>query len=202
MEESKQESVAEQRPLPPDRPGETVYHYSRARRLERAPQAVRNLYNGEAKRPERFRTLKRLAGSKGNIFTLLCLVVVVGMATYSMNRPDNGVKSTKFLDNTVLVKVVNFPGEKPEDAGQSYVQLTKKVDGKKAYQGPVDIAFSPLADEKTAGNLETLPIISNQMFWTVEESQEFRFALPFSAEKLLVYLQTKENKTNLTLSAD
>ncbi|MDR1899920.1 MAG: hypothetical protein LBQ55_07935 [Treponema sp.] len=164
---------------------EMVFRYSRARRLERAPKKVRELYQpSPRKKFGFFRSLtatKPLAMLFGSVMVLSAITIV--MAIYG------GAENSRIMDgNRVSVTAMKYQGS-------TFVVLTKRRrDAKGAYTGPVDMAASPSAEK---GGEEPLPVFENRLFFSLKAEEEFRFSIPFEAEELIVVLQNESSTADL-----
>jgi hypothetical protein len=170
------------------------FHYSRDHRLGKAPRRVRDLYKDEP--PPRFSLLRPLIGSRpravmfGSIM-LICVTIlflsVLGYTsnTYSLEGNDLSIQAEKY-------------------AGALMISLKKTV--KKgglfflrgeSYTGAVDIAVSPAAH--SGSSAEALPVFYHRLFFSLENTEEYLFSIPFDAEELVIVLQTEKNTLSLRI---
>jgi len=164
-----------------------VFYYSRERRLEKAPQAVKDLYNKD-KTNRRFSLLGPLVADKprATVFFTIILVCVAIIIVTLVNK-TGGVYS---LDgNGVAITGTRFEGA-------TIVVLTKTVkkNAGNAYTGAVDIAVSiPVNNVGGAENSEDYPVFYHRIFFSMEPIEEYRFAVPFDSPEQLLILQTERN---------
>jgi len=173
----------------PVREENLTFYYNRERRLEKAPQAVKDLYD-EKKTAGRFNLLKPLVADKPRaavFFTiiLMCAFIVI----VSIVNKTGGSYSLE--GNKIEVTGIRFEGA-------TIVVLTKTVkkNSGNAYTGAVDVAVSPLNNvsggaENDDG--ENYPVFYHRIFFSMETSEEYRFAVPFDLPEQLLILQTEKN---------
>ena len=66
-----------------------------------------------------------------------------------------------------------------------------------AFIGSVDAGISP---ENNLKNNDIIPpVIIQQLIFTDENPQEFRFSVPFTAERLILVLQNKNNELKMNI---
>ncbi|MDR2730039.1 MAG: hypothetical protein LBB81_03975 [Treponema sp.] len=163
-----------------DEDGKLIFHYSRERRLAKAPQAVKDLYVEH--KFNRFNLLKPLVTGKPHatlFFTivLLCAVILVFSIT--------GYFDTSYTleGNRIAVKGTSYDG--------TVIMLVRKTAGKKSvsYTGAVDIAVSPAIKSED----EDYPVFYHKVFFSQEDEEEYRFVLPFDSQELVVVMQTEKS---------
>jgi len=176
-----------------------TFYYNRERRLEKAPQAVKDLYD-ESKKITRFNLLRPLVGDKprATIFfsiILICAVLVI----ISITNRTGGVYSLE--GNRIEITGARFEG-----ATIVVLKKTVKKNSAKAYTGAVDIAVSPKSngdfdkadgdadsDADSAADSEEHPVFYHRIFFSMETSEEYRFAVPFDSPEQLLILQTEKS---------
>jgi hypothetical protein len=161
-----------------------VYYYNRERRLERASAAVREL--NKPGPPMRggvvrvFTTTKPLAIL---FLTMILLVIMTLIMSYRVS--DRGGRILG--ENTLRASA--------ETAGDStFITFVKTIGGKNPYTGTVDIAVSTVltSEEKKEGVQP--PISAQRVFFTLEDEEEYRISIPFTAEELLILMQGGEQR--------
>jgi hypothetical protein len=163
-----------------------VFYYSRERRLARAPQAVRDLYDTSlASRPTLY---KALTGGTRSGAMLLITIVVVSFVLLILSRGIKESGGAKLAGNTLIVSAMSFPGQSEGDAAATYIAVVKKADSETAYTGPVEIAVSVYKKEGGAGE----PIETRRIFFTIEPEEDFRFSVPFSEPELILVFRAEE----------
>jgi len=167
-----------------------VFYYNRERRLEKAPQAVKDLYNKD--KPEgRFNLLRPLVADKPRamvFFTIILVCVMIVIVTL-LNKTGNVYS----LDgNGIVITGTRFEGA-------TIVVLTKTVkkNAGNAYTGAVDIAVSYPVE-----NDEDYPVFYHRVFFSMEPSEEYRFAVPFDSPEQLLILQTERSELKIKFNPE
>jgi hypothetical protein len=96
-------------------PDEIVYHYDRERRLENAPQAVRDLYTqAEQKRP------KFLGMNVGNRFQVIMMVFILVICAMALAATLAGRNkdASKFGGNTLVIQALRLADEETEASSE------------------------------------------------------------------------------------
>ncbi|MDR2922507.1 MAG: hypothetical protein LBU85_04080 [Treponema sp.] len=174
---------------------EVVHHYNRERRLEKAPQAVRDLYKEPPRR--RFGLMQSLIGSKpgamlfGTIIFLCVLMLLFsyfGMTGDSRELDGNviSVKGTKY-EGTVVIEVKKTP------------RKDKIARHMKAYTGAVDIAVFPGAKSGMKQNQLTADVFFHKIFFTNKQEERYAFTVPFENDELAIVFQTEKKTLSLTI---
>ncbi|MDR2103952.1 MAG: hypothetical protein LBP42_07620 [Treponema sp.] len=170
---------------------ETVYYYSRDRRLARASEAVRAL-NDESPppRPNLFRTL---TATKPLALLFISLVVMVVFISLTSLLTGSGRKII-LGGNTLTASALRFQG-------LTYLVLKKTCkEENPVYTGAVDLAVSiPLSGDEAG---ENPPIAAERIFFSLNPEEEFRFSVPFEAPELLILVQTETERKTLKLRAE
>jgi len=159
-----------------------TFHYSRARRLESAPKEVRSLY--EEKKPNRLSFFGVLVADKPRrtlfvIIILLCLAILALSqfgyfdTTYTLEGNKIEISGTIFEDTTIVI-------------------LKKTANNAQAYTGAVEIAVSVAVEPG-----EINPVFAHRVYFTLENQEVYRFAVPFVTGELLMVLQTETNAIQL-----
>lgn len=148
---------------------EPVFHYSRERRLRSAGDAVRRLNaEGSVKRPGLFRTLTATKPLAFLFLAIIMLSLTAVVTTVLLPKDDEG----RLGGNRITLSAFRFQGT-------TYLAVVKKAEEKGAYVGPVAMAVSTQAGAAWEQTLDFAP----------RDEQEFRYALPLDAPRLLVVLQ-------------
>ena len=175
----------------PDAEQTLTFHYSRERRLEKAPKAVKDL-NSKQNKQKGFNLLRPLIADKPRATLFFTIVILSGFIyIFSM---------LGMLDNSYSLE-----GTKLEISGTRYEGITiivlKKTIKKHSthvYSGAVDIAVSPAA----SGEYEDFPVFYHRIFFTLEPVEEYRFAVPFDSPDQLIVLQTEKSTLNIKLKPE
>jgi len=172
--------------LSPDKDGYgegLPFYYSRERRLEKAPEAVRNFYNGQ--QSVRTGLLYSLTADRPRkilffMIILLCMTILF-------------LSILGYFDTSYLLD-----GNKIEITAASYedaviIVLKKTIKNKDAYNGAVDIAVSPVV---MSG--EDYSLFTHRIFFTAENEEPYRFAVPLSEgtagnSEMLMVLQSEKS---------
>jgi hypothetical protein len=172
---------------------ETVFYYNRERRLEKAPPAVQALYTAA---PPRGGLIRPLVATKGNRIIFTSIVIMLGLIlVYSFFLAPNGNRA-ELGGNRISATAFRYPGD-GEKAGVSYIALRKEAQHERAYTGSVELAVSIPGASLEAG--DEPPIAVNQVFFSLESPEEFRFSVPFEAAELIILIQAGEEMRSLRI---
>jgi hypothetical protein len=167
---------------------ELNFRYSREQRLAKAPKPVQELYTAPS---YKFSLLKPLTGSKPraamfvSIVLLCAAILVISILGYADEAHTLG-------GNRVLVQAVKYEGA-------TIVILKKTIkNANQAYTGAVDLAVSPAVPEGT----EDYPIFVHRVFFSLQEEEEYRFAVPFDSDELVLVFQYEENTLAIKIKAE
>jgi hypothetical protein len=181
--------------------GEDItFHYSRERRLEKAPQAVRDLYREEA--PPRFNLLRPLIGTRprammfGSIVFICMAILILSIFGY----PGN---TYSLAGNALSVQARKYEGALVVTLKKTVKKGGLFSDGG-AYTGAVDVAVSPAlrAGAPQGETGEALPVFFHRLFFSLENTEEYRFSVPFDSDELVMVLQTEKNTLNLKIKLE
>jgi hypothetical protein len=173
---------------------EIVHHYSRERRLQKAPQAVRAMYEEQPRRRGLFRAL---IGNKPNAMlfgTIIFLCVVMIMLSLFGFTGDSreldgyvlSVKGKKY-EGTVLVEVRKTPRK---DKFARHIQ---------PYTGPVEIAVFPAAKKGKEQNQQITEVFFHKIFFTNDQEEQYFFTVPFDQSELGFVFRTEKKTLSLTV---
>jgi len=189
----------------PDNAGQSneglVFYYNRERRLENAPQTVKDLYK-EQNPKSRFNLFGPLLADRPRkmlFFSIIFLCVVILILSFF-----------KFFDAAYIID-----GNKIEITAAVFegatITVLKKIKSKTnaqiAYTGAVDIAVSPVVQTSEDGkqSLQTssaqLPVFTHRIFFTHENEEVYRFAIPFESTEMLMIIQNENNKLIIKFKA-
>lgn len=171
---------------------ELVFYYSRARRLERASQAVRELNDTTPVKPlGLFRTLTATKPLTFLFMSIVTVIIIFFAASSFSGRDDRPVLG----GNSLALSAVRFEGS-------TYLVIKKTVLEKtEAYTGIVDMAVSVYvkAGEEYPGEL---PLTNRSVFFSPEPEEEYRIALPFEAPELLILMRAEEKYLKLRVKPE
>ncbi len=124
-------------------------------------------------------------------------IVVLVTVMYLFSFLFGGRDEIVFGGNTIQVSAFTFEGK-------TYLTLNKKIKNKdNFYTGTVDLAIS--SGEASPGdnaeeNLpENIAIETERIFFTSDTEENFKMAIPFEAEKLLMLIQSEKEIRRLTV---
>jgi len=174
------------------KPEDIVHRYDRERRLEKAPQSVRDLYLQTEARPRR--GLFRGAGGRTQIFTMIAILLVSVFALVSTILGRDG--QTHLLDgNRISVQAIRYES--------MVIMALRKTEGgprppfsfgprRAAYTGPVGVEIRPSPGESGS-------VFFHRIDFTGESPEFFRFTVPFDAPELLVVLEAGNSSASATV---
>jgi hypothetical protein len=166
------------------------FHYNRESRLAKAPQAVRDLYAD--KKPARFSLLRPFVSNKPTsmlffaILALCATLIVLSVTGYlgkshSLDGARLEVKGTRYEEMVIMV-----------------VRKTLKKGNYSGYTGAVDVAVSPAIKNKD----EKYPVFYHRIFFSLAPEEEYRFAVPFDSEELVMVLQTEKSTLQIKMKPE
>ncbi|MDR1287421.1 MAG: hypothetical protein LBK08_07420 [Treponema sp.] len=164
-----------------------VFYYSRDRRLAKASESVRSLYREEPRRRMGFfRSLtatKPLAVLFASILILSAFIIVLAVFGGAENSYTLG-------GNRISVQAMKFEGA-------TYLVLKKTAKDDNVYTGLVDLAVAP---EVSAGKEGTpYPVFRNRIFFSLKDEEEYRFSVPFEADRLVMVIQGENGSLEFTV---
>jgi hypothetical protein len=169
-----------------------VFYYSRARRLERASEAVRRLNDPNPEKPPNlFRTLVATKPRAMLLITILFLSALIVLVSFVINLDEGRLLG----GNRIAVSAMTF-------SGATYIALKKTAGGERAYTGTVDLAVTiPLKPEEADQGAEA-PIALQRLFFTLKPEEDFRFSIPFEAPELLIVMQAEQERISLRVKPE
>jgi hypothetical protein len=177
-------------PLEPDR--DLVFYYNRERRLEKASAEVRAINEGKPLIRGGF--IRSLTSTKPHrLLFISILIIFAGIMVFSsLSGPRGGMM---LGGNTLRISAGR--GEGP------FILVKKSIaDGVEApYTGAVDVAVSPISASPENINSADIPIFTDRLFFTLEDAEEYRLDLPFSAETYLLLFQAGEQRVSTRVRA-
>ena len=174
---------------------EIVHHYSRERRLEKAPKAVQALYEEQPRR--RFGLFHSLLGTKPNAMlfgTIVFLCVLMFMLSIFGFTGDS-----RELDGYVL----SVKGKKYEGAALIDVRKTPRKDKfarrLQPYTGPVEIAVFPSAKKGAEQSQQPTDVFFHKIFFTNDQEEQYLFTVPFEQNELGFVFRTEKKTLTMTV---
>ena len=172
-----------------DKYKDSVFHYSRERRLDRASPAVQALNEGNFVRMSFFKTLFSTRSNRF-IFIIIFLITAMGFSTrITGGRDAPQEQGLRLGGNTVAMTII--PVE-----GTLFLGIVKSAPRSgELYTGAVDIAVSPVVAEG-----EDPVIFSHRIFFNPALSESFQISLPFFEETdFFVVLSTEDEHRSVRL---
>jgi hypothetical protein len=152
--------------------GEGVqFYYSRERRLSKATDSVRALYEEPAAR-SKFSLLRPLLSSRPNaiLFGTMAALVLITLVMSFTNFTNRG---QDYYGNRISVSALRYDGA-------ALITLKKTIrNAEAAYTGAMDITVSPA---KTEGASPAF----HRVVFSSQGTEEFRFSVPFEEQELLL----------------
>jgi hypothetical protein len=174
-------------PRPPEPDRELVFYYNRERRLERASPEVRAMNEGIPLAKGGF--VRSLTSTKPHkILFVTILVVSVWILIFSSITGPRG--SLALGSNTLRLSAGG--GAEP------FVVVKKSIasGAEEPYVGLVRVGVSPYLKAAAKMNPADIPVFMDQLFFTLEEEEEFRLNLPFGAESYLLLFQAGDQQVS------
>jgi hypothetical protein len=169
-----------------------VFYYSRARRLERASPAVRELNDTTpVKPPGLFRTLTATKPLSFLFMSLITVIIIFFIASSFSSRDDRPALG----GNSLTISAIRFEGS-------TYLVVKKTISEQtEAYTGIVDMAISVYvkAGEEYPGEL---PLTNRSVFFSPEPEEEYRIAVPFEAPELFILMRAGEEYLTLRVKTE
>jgi hypothetical protein len=183
---------------------EIVHYYDRERRLEKAPQSVRDLYKTQPTVP-RFNLLKPLVRTKPlavMFFSIIVIcVIIVAVSLLGLAGSDYALDG-----NRIAIRAIRFEGtiimavDKTIRKASGLARFSRPVP---PYTGAVEIAVQPLLKDGEAPSEIPEDIFFHKVFFTLEPQEYYRFAIPFDTDELAVVFRTDTNRSlQLTVKAE
>ena len=177
-------------------PRDTVYYYSRERRLSRASPAVQKMNDGKPIRPSLSKTLFATRAHKLLFFAIILCCLTFSLA-FRFSAREKGVE---LGGNTLALSII--PIEEMMVLG--IVKGMPKSG--EVYIGPVDIAVSPMMPKpkegegrEDSGAAAPAPVFAHRIFFNPVESETYSLSLPFEGNDFLVILKTDTENKSLRL---
>jgi len=177
-------------------PDEIVYHYDRERRLEKAPQSVRDLYKDSP--PRRFSLLGPLVGSKPRAM-LFATIMIASLLIIAISFLNLASDTYDFDGNRLTVQAILF-----EDI--VIVALKKSVGSgplarmNRPYTGAVNIGVAPAMKAGEAGEQED--VFYNRIFFSAAPKESYSFAVPFNSGELLLVFQSEKKTLSVKIKPE
>jgi hypothetical protein len=171
-----------------------VYHYNRESRLEKAPQAVRDLYKEQPRR--RFGLFHALVGTKPGAMlfgTIMFLCALMLAFSYFGLTGD----SRELDGNIISVKIKKYEGTALIEVRKTH-RKDRFARGIKAYTGAVDIAVFLPAKPGEEQSRQAADIFYHRIFFTNEQEEHYSFTVPFEQSELAFIFRTEKKSLSMT----
>lgn len=178
-----------------------VFHYNRERRLENAPQNVRDLYKTSAR--HRFNLLKPLVQTRP-LAMMFAAIVVASLLILIITILGLASDSFDLDGNQVSVRAIKYEG--------AVIMIVKKTIKKSvfkrfnaaaaAYTGAVDIAVQPVLKSAIDQDLPSEDIFFHKIFFTFDPEESYRFTIPFESDELAVVLSSEKKTIGITIKTE
>jgi hypothetical protein len=183
---------------------EIVHYYNRERRLEKAPQSVRDLYKTQptGRRFGLFGPLVKTKPLAIMFFSIIVIcVVIVLLSALGLTGADHTLDG-----NNISIQAIRFEGTIIMAVNKSIPKisgLSRFSRSDPPYTGAVDIAVQPVLK----GGAETqseVPqdIFFHKIFFTFEPQEYYRFSVPFDTDELAVVFRSETKTLQLTVKAE
>ncbi|GHV78561.1 hypothetical protein AGMMS49944_03520 [Spirochaetia bacterium] len=182
----------------PDR--DLVFYYNRERRLERSSPAVRALNSPEPMAKGGF--IRSLTSTKSNLLLLISILIIMAFIMVYSAILGGDVRGTLRSRKGPLITMggntlrISAEREGMGSEGESFVVINKRIAPKEdaPYIGEVLVAVSPVLRQAETRAPSNIPVFTDRLFFTLEQEEEYRLALPFTAENYLLLFQVGEER--------
>jgi hypothetical protein len=175
-----------------------VFHYNRERRLAKAPQAVRDMYN-KPQSPYRFNLFRPLVSTKplammfGSIIIACILILIVsalGLAgsSYNLDGTRVSLQAIQYEGAVIVVVKKTIPKD-----------ILTRFSSAAPYSGAVDIAVQPVI--RTADQ-EPQAVFHHRIFFTLEPEEIYRFSVPFDTKELALVFKTEQKTLGVAVKVE
>lgn len=170
-------------------PSDTIYHYSRERRLRRASADVQALNEGKLFPKTGFFSNK---SHRLILFVVLFTLAAAGLSSRFVGEGGGQQYQGMRLGGNALALAIL-----PVEETLFLVIVKNTPETGEFFTGAVDIAVSPVA---AAG--DTPEVFSQRIFFNLVESESFQISLPFEGTDFFVVLNTGEEQRALRLRVE
>ena len=174
---------------------DTVFHYSRERRLSRATPEVQALNEGQGVRQSLLRIIFSNKANRMLLFAILFIFAASTLASRFMGgqgASEGQFQAVRLGGNTLALAIL------PVEQTLFLILSKSTPETGEFYTGPVDIAVSPV--QPGAGR-ETPEVFTHRIFFNLVESEMFQISLPFEETDFFVVLRAGEEQRTLRLQA-
>jgi hypothetical protein len=170
---------------------ETVFYYSRERRLNRASPKVQAMNDGK-----NMTFGRAMFGPRANklIFFAIVIICIFGLTINMFTTERAPGSSITFGGNRLSLAIFSF-----EEA--LILAIVKNAPERgEFYTGEVEIAVSPAMPRLTEGeSREIPPVFSHRLLFRPVDSETFHISLPFDENDFFVLLRAGEEQRSIRL---
>jgi hypothetical protein len=179
-------------PYEPDR--ELVFYYNRERRLERASADVRALNEGRLR--IQGGVVRSLTSTKSHLLLFISIIIIFAGIMLLSNL--SGPRGSSLILGGNALRISAGGGANP------FILVTKTIaPGVEApYTGPALVGVSPFVRSSENRDPADIPVFTEQIFFTLENEETYRFDLPFGAENYLLLFQAGDQRVSARVKAD
>lgn len=160
-----------------------TFYYNRERRLASAPKGVQDIY--KENKPSRFALFSVLVADKPRMALFLTIVILCAVIII-LSRIGIFDTSSVLSGNKIEISGTLFE--------ETTIILIKKITrNAEAYTGAVDVAVSVPHQPGEEQN----HIFTHRIYFSLENEEIYRFAVPFNSEELLIVLQSDKSEIQL-----
>lgn len=174
--------------LTDDKGRPVTFHYNRERRLAKAPQRVRELYETSGSRGRG--PLRGLTASRPGVFVFLSIITLCIMLVLYSRLMNRDAGEAALGNNTLRISAQS-------SGGASDVTVIKTAAQDDARTGPVRVGVAA-AD----GGEGALPVQGEDLYFTSAAREDFHFSVPFTGTKLYVLLEMGEERVLVTVTPE
>ena len=172
---------------------DTIFYYSRERRLSKASARVQELYNEKNEKPT-FR--KVMFGNKANAMLFISIVVIsiLGLGINFLNREPAPRSSMRLGGNNLTITILRI-----DEA--LVLSITKNArESGEIYIGDVDIAVSPAMPIVKEGEDQDEPqIFSFRVSFRPIATETFHISLPFAGDDFFAVFNAGNEQRSMRL---
>jgi hypothetical protein len=135
--------------------------------------------------------IRSLTSTKSNTLLLISILIIMAfiMVFSALYGPRGGALTLG--GNTLRVSA-------GRSGTESFIVINKTIAKKKdaPYTGEVYVAVSPVLRPAEKLNPADIPVFTERVFFTLEQEEEYRFILPFTADNYLLLFQAGEDRVS------
>ena len=168
---------------------DTVFYYSRERRLDRASALVRGNSDNNGQTTKKI-PLSKIFVTRGNTIFFIIIIIVCFVLGIT-NRLNVTERNVKLGGNIVTAEITS-------EEGILILDLEKNLPKRgEAYTGAVEIYVSPVLPKPKDGEEHELPpVFSHRVFFGAYSKETFSISIPFTqAEYFVIFRTSDEHKT-------